>query len=86
MFCCGVVFTFYNPYLRSTVTELQQFRDVFIRNAHVGVSLVTVEGGRSLLPFSQISGTDVCCKDWKCIAAQGSLNQSRINIQCLADG
>lgn len=81
LFNCMVVFTFHNPYLRPTVTELQQFRDVFIRNAHVGISLVTVEGGRSFLPFSQIYGTYFGYKDRKGISVQGSLNNSEVIFQ-----
>lgn len=73
--------TFHNPYLRSTVTELQKFRDVFIRNTHVGISLVTVKCKRSLLPLCQISGTDFRCIDWICISVQGSLNNSEVIFQ-----
>lgn len=78
VYCFHLVFTFHNPYLRPTVTELQEFRDVFIRNTHVGVGMVTVEGGRSLLPFCQISGTDSCYKDRKGIAIQWSLNHNKV--------
>lgn len=81
LFNCEVVFTFHNPYLRLTVTKLQQFRDVFIRNAHVGISLVTAEGERSLLPFCQVSGTDFCCIDYICISVQRSLNNNEVIFQ-----
>lgn len=37
-------YTFGNLYLRQTVTELQEFGDVFIGNTHVGVPLGTVKG------------------------------------------
>lgn len=82
---CKVAFTFHNPYLRSTVTELQKFRDVFIRNTHVGVPLGTVEGEGSLLPFSQISGTDFCYKDRKGIVVQRSLNHNKVETYFKAE-
>lgn len=71
-------YTFHNPYLRLTVAELQQFRDVFIRNTHVGISLVTVEGCRLFVPLCQSSWTGFCCKDRELVAFQRSLNHNRV--------
>lgn len=57
------LFTIWDNCYRFMVAKFEQHSDLSVRDAHVAICLITVEGWRPLKPLCAISWTGFRCKD-----------------------